>query len=182
MPPPSDHGVSAPKRAGSRTTAEWDALLAKNLAATTVHGPQRVVVDPARRAYAAELAQVLVTKLDQRDLGWFIPTHAELEACERRFLETARAELEAGHISVLPKWRAFALEPIFATFTAYERQAVGWTAKGVRYVYLRYRLPSADQPPLGDEYHVDDGGHAYFEMQCTLPGADLFAVEVNGES
>ncbi len=190
LPLPTARPIVAPPKAQSsppavtpRTSAEWQALFDANVAATKAHGPRRVVMAPSKKAYARELVHALGVKLDESAISWFSPTHAEVESCERRFLETARRELEAGKIVVLPKERAYALAPIFSDFPRYERQAVGWSARGARYVYLRFRLENAVRPqPLDEEYDVRDGGRAYWELQCAVPGLYLFNVRVNGEA
>jgi hypothetical protein len=167
--------------ATTRSASAWEALFAANVAATRAHGPTRLVLAPGKRPYIGEIRTALGRPLDEKALAWFAPSPAEIEPCERRFLEMARAELEARKVAMVPRDQARLLALVFEGFPRYERQAVGWSFAGDRYVYLRFRLPATWLPPLTEEYRVRDGGHAFFEMQCKLP-TSIFGVLIHGDA
>lgn len=176
---------------GGEAAATLDATFTRNLAIVQQPSASRVVLSPERRPYASRLVGALEQaqrgpRLELESIRWLVPTQAELTSCEEAFLRRARDDLRAGTHTLLPAGRTHALAPIFADFTRYERQAVGWSTSALggekRFVYLRFRLPNGHQAPITEEYFVRDGGHAYFEMQCALPAASLFAVVVQGES
>lgn len=179
----------APRAAPSKPTAspqpaapmDVTASLQRNLA----HLPsaRRVSLSPALRAYETELATSMgATRLDPKSIRYEAPLRDVVLRCERAFLDTVAKDLSAGTSTIVTPHRRHGFVQLFTRFNEYEAQVVGWSVGETRYVFFKYRLPSPHLPPLDREYHVNDGGAAYFEYQCRLPTPTLFNVYVHGEA
>ncbi len=155
-----------------------DPLLTKNLAHVSSKAAVRVSLKPALRAYARQLAQ----QRDPSTLSFDVAVSTDIVACERAFLEGVAKDLKDGTMKVVTRYRRHGFTELFTNFPKYEAQVTSWRVEGAHTLFFKYRLPTSHLPPLDVEYHVNDGGAAYFEYQCQLPQRSLVDVYVHGEA
>lgn len=173
----------APKKPTPAPAVDVAAALEKNLAHLERGKPVRQPMDASKRPYARLLAASMgETKLDPAAITFETPSPDDVRACERAFLEAVAKDLRDGTSTVVRKERRHGFTQLFVDFPRYEAQIAGWRVGGSRYLFFKFRLPSKHLPPLTGEYFVRDGGAAYFEFQCALPGHAPFNVVVHGEA